>query len=105
MEQAQQEVPQRYMLEIVRWFNKLKESGKTSVDLTVSTTTKIVEDQLVITYALKAGNTTLAQDSIVDPRPLADIKVAAEAERDRIDAQATELKSQVEEVITLTSKK
>ena len=105
MEQAQKEIPQRYMVEIVRWFDKLKEGGKTSVDLTLSTTSKVMEDQLVVTYTLKAGNTTIAQDSIVDPRPLADIKVAAEAERDRIDAQATELKSQVEEVITLTSKK
>lgn len=105
MEQAKQEMPQRYMVEIVRWFEKLKEGGKTSVDLTLDTTTKVVADQLVITYTLKAGNTTVAEDSIVDPRPLADIKIAAEAERDRIDAQATELKSQVEEVITLTSKK
>lgn len=105
MEQTQQEMPQKYMAEIVRWFNKLKEGGKTSVDLTLETSPKVVEDKLVITYSLKAGNVTVAQDSIVDPRPLADIKVAAEAERDRIDAQATELKSQVEEVITLTSKK
>lgn len=105
MEQTQQEMPQKYMAEIVRWFNKLKEGGKTSTDLTLETTTKVVENQLVITYALKAGNVTVAQDSIVDPRPLADIKVAAEAERDRIEAQATELKAQVEEVITLTTTK
>lgn len=105
MEQTEREMPQKYMLEILRWFNKLKEGGKASANITLDTTSKVVEDQLVITYTLKAGNVIIAQDSIVDPRPLADIKVAAEAERDRIDAQALELKSQVEEVITLTSKK
>lgn len=43
----------------------------------------------------------IAEADRIDPRPLAEIKAAAEEEKSRIKAQADELTAKVDEVIAL----
>lgn len=105
MEQAQQEMPQKYMAEIVRLHNKLKEGGASSIAITAETTTEVINDKLVYTDTLKFDKTVLAQATRIDPRPLEDIKTAMQAEKNRVQAQADELKAKVDEVLTAVDAK
>ena len=101
MEQAQQEIPQKFMVEIIRLFNKLKEAELTQNDITLETTKDIIGGKLVFTDILKVNNTIIAQATRIDNRSLEQIKEAAIAEKAEIDNQAVEVKARVDEVIAL----
>lgn len=105
MEQAQQEMPQKFMAEIVRLHNKLKEGGASSKAITAETTTEVINDKLVYTDTLKFDKTVLAQATRIDPRPLEEIKTAFEAEKTRIQEQADEVKAKADEVISVVDNK
>lgn len=105
MEQAQQEMPQKYMAEIVRLHNKLKEGGASSIAITAETTTEVINDKLVYTDELKIGNTVLASATRIDPRNLKDIKTAMQEEKTKVQEQASELVAKVDEVIAVVDAK
>lgn len=100
MEQ-QQEMPQKFMAEIVRLYSKLKEMGVTQTDIVAETTQEIINGKLVYTDTLKAGKTVTAQATRIDNRSLEQIKQAAVAEKTLIDQQAAEVKAKVDEVLAI----
>lgn len=101
MNQEQQEqIAQKIMSEIVRLQSKLVEGGYSDKVALAETKTEVINDKLVYTDELKIGNTVVASATRIDPRPLADIKTAMQAEKTRVQEQADELKAKVDEVLT-----
>lgn len=105
MEQAKEEMPQKIMMEIVRFQNKLNEMGISNKQATAATTSEVINDKLVYTDTLKVGTTVLATATRIDPRPLEDIKVQMEEEKTRVQAQADQVISQVDEVLAVVEPK
>lgn len=105
MEQAEQQMPQKIMSEIVRWHNKLVEQGLSNKTLVAETTTEIINDKLVYTDSLKVGNTVLAQTTRIDNRPLAEIKTQLEAEKAKVQEQSDALIAKADEVLAAVEPK
>jgi hydrogenase maturation factor len=101
----QQDMPQKIMNEIVRLHSKLVEAGASDTPIVADTTAEVINDKLVYTDTLKAGNKILAQTTRIDQRPLAEIKTAMEADKARLQQQANELVAKVDEVLTVVNSK
>lgn len=104
-EQQQEQIAQKIMSEIVRLQNKLVEGGFSNKTVVAETKTEVINDKLVYTDELKIGNTVLASATRIDPRPLADIKLAMQEEKTKVQAQANELVAKVDEVIAVVEPK
>jgi hypothetical protein len=92
----EQEMPQKYMQEIHRFIQKLKEGGM-AVDSTLSTQTKLVDDTIKYTDTLDI--TGIFKAVRFDPRPVAQVKEEAVAQKEAIQAQADAVKAQLDDVI------
>lgn len=105
MEQAEKEMPQKYMVEIVRWFNKLKEADLAVNDLVITDEKVIVNNKLQVTYSLKAGDTVIASYVMTDNRSLDTIKTEVEAQKTAIEAQKAELIAQADGILAVVDSK
>lgn len=85
--------------------NKLVEGGYSNKKPTAETKTEVINDKLVYTDELKIGNTVLASATRIDPRSLADIKLAMQEEKTKVQEQANELVAKVDEVIAVVEPK
>ena len=97
----QQEMPQKYMAEIIRWFSKLKDANLTSNDLVVEEIKEIVNNKLQITYILKAGKVDIATYVMADNRSLDKIKEDVLAQKAQIEAQHDSLVATADEVLSV----
>lgn len=102
MQQAVDESPQKYMAEIHRLIQKLKDGGM-AVDSTITTTTSIVDDTVKYTDSLVITGDIVKNR--FDPRPLEDVKESALEEKSRIQAQSDKLIGEVDKVINLIDSK
>lgn len=105
MEQAEKDMPQKIMMEIVRFQNKLNEMGITNKVITADTASELINDKLVYTDTLKVGTTVLATATRIDPRPLEDIKTQLEAQKTEVQAQADDVIAKTDEIISKLPKK
>ena len=94
----EQDMPQKYMAEIHRWVQKLKQSGM-NVDSVIKTTTTVVEDTVKYVDSLViTGDFSVTR---FDTRSLADVKADAENEKLKLQAQLNEQIAVVDEVISV----
>jgi hypothetical protein len=92
----EQLMPQKIMSEIHRLVQKLKESGM-EVDSTLGTQTKLVDGTVKYTDSLDI--TGVFKTVRFDPRPVAQVKEEAVAQKEAIQAQADAVKAQLDDVI------
>jgi hypothetical protein len=97
----EQVTPVHIMKEVERLMGKLKEANLTNIDLVVTRDTKVVEDQLVIRWTLGTDKVKVAQYTHIDPRPIAEIKAEAQAQKQAIEAQVVTKTAELDEIIAV----
>lgn len=98
----EQEIPQKYMAEIHRFVQKLKDGGM-AVDSTIETVTDVVDD--TVKYTDKLTITGKIEKVRFETRSLEEVKAEAEAEKARVQEQADQLIGKIEEVIAVVEPK
>jgi len=94
----EQDMPQKYMAEIHRFIQKLKEGGM-AVDSSVDTQISVIDGTVKYTDSLTiTGDITSVR---FDPRPLDQVQAEAEKQKAAIQAQNDEVIAKVDEVITV----
>ncbi len=96
-EQQQQEMPQKYMGEIHRWVQKLKDGGM-AVDSTIETITTLVDD--TVKYTDKLTITGNFEEVRFDKRTPEEVKTEAEAIKAKIQEEADKQVAEIDKVVT-----
>lgn len=105
MEQAEQQMPVKYMTEIVRFFLKLKEADLAVNDIVIDEVREVVNNKLQTTYTLKVKTTPIATYVLTDNRSLETIKEQVEAQKATIQAQSNEVIAKADEIIATVEPK
>lgn len=98
----EQEMPQKYMSEIHRLIQKLKEGGM-AVDSTVETVTTVVDG--TVKYTDKLTITGKFEKVRFDERTPEEVKQALVEQKQQLEAQRDELITKVDEVIAVVDSK
>lgn len=98
----EQEMPQKYMSEIHRLIQKLKDGGM-AVDSTVETVTTVVDG--TVKYTDKLTITGKFEKVRFDERTPEEVKQALVEQKAQLEAQKDELITKVDEVIAVVDKK
>lgn len=98
------ELPQQLLKQIVNLMTKLGNmEGVTAESASISTSKNIVANKLVFTYQLLIKDKPIVIVDFVDPRTKAEIKAAAEEQKQAVIDETDSMKTELDEVITLVS--